>query len=108
MTMPMSMTSMPAARMPSASAADELRARQAAVAADGDRVAAALARERAERLADRADDRRRERLADDAADVVGLEDFGWKRSWAMSMSMWRHDSAREAAAARSAPWTKKS
>ena len=56
----------------------ELRPGKAAVAADDERVAAALQGERAQRLADRADDRRRERPADDAADVVGLEDFGWE------------------------------
>ncbi len=60
--------------------ADELGPGQAAVAAGDDGVAAALPRQRAQCPADRVDDRGRERASDHAADVVGLEDLGRKRS----------------------------
>ncbi len=75
-TMPRSITSTPAACRPSASAASQFRAGQAAVAADHDSALALGQRGAAEGLADLARDRRVERLADDAANVIGLENAG--------------------------------
>ena len=61
---------------------------EAPVAADDDGVAAAFEQLGTDRAADDFNDFRCQRFADDAADVIGLEDFGWECGHVISSKSW--------------------